>query len=112
LGSAFTVRSTQEQAKKLVISAGLVSKVVCAVTAQLGELPHTQANRSVVDKSARKIMRDASFRNEVIRAHIEHIIDAFFACREHQEKAGRARRRVPRWLLKAMGFRVDDPQTT
>jgi len=110
-GSAFTAYSTRTEAKKIVVSAGLVSKVVCAIVATEGEMADTDANRSVIGRAARKVMRDANFRHEVIRVHLAHVIDAYFACREHHEKAGRARHRLPAWLLRACGFRDDVSKT-
>lgn len=89
------------------VSARIVSEVRMAVVVKVGELLDTAENRVLVDKVARKIMKDANFRDNVIFVHAPHVANAYFSCREHREKAGAGRRRCPKWLLRAMGFKTE-----
>jgi len=91
--------------KRLEVSSRLVGFVNMAVVARVGNLEDTRANRLLVKSVALKIMREASFRNDVINLHIEYVIQSFFDTRSHHHRAGGAARRCPKWLLKAMGFK-------
>lgn len=82
----------------------IINEVRVALVAKLGFLPDTTTNRLVVDKEARKIMKDVHFRDNVIAAQIEHVNNAFFECRVETEKAGGARRKCSNWLLRLLGF--------
>jgi len=104
---------TPEQAdflRELVIPEPVLSRTVAAVLvaidARLGVMvPNTESNLFVVEKMAKKIMKDVGFRDVDISRHLPQICECYFVCRENQELAGARRRRVPRWLLNLLGFR-------
>jgi hypothetical protein len=104
--NAFVNKSTGQTTGvvKMKVSARVIADVRVAVVCKQGNLVDNTLNRAVVDKCARKIMKDNNFRNDVIDVHIMHIVEQYFSATVHHEISGRSRRRVPRWLLKLMGF--------
>jgi len=96
----------KERAVSEPVMSRTVAAVLVAVDARLGVmLPNTEVNARVVEKVAAKLMRDVGFRNGDISRHLPQVCECYFVCRENQELAGERRRRVPRWLLKLLGFR-------
>jgi len=87
----------------------VIANVLAAVTVKVGgEMAHTGANRLVVSKVCRQVMKVANMRDVDIMMYEPHVIESYFACRNYQMSAGAYRRKVPRWLLKLLGF--DDPR--
>ena len=83
-----------------------VAAIIVAIDAKVGvTLDNTESNVLVVERMARKVMRDAGFRDIDVSRHLPQVCECYFVCRENQELAGARRRRVPRWLLKLFGFR-------
>lgn len=102
---SFSPVSTESKPKVVnTVNARIINEVRIALIAKLGFLPDTTTNRLIVDKEARKIMKDNNFRAVVIASHIAHIDNAFFECRVEEEKAGGARRKCSNWLLRFLGF--------
>lgn len=91
-------------ARKLKVSTRVVIDVRAAVVAKLGYLQNTPSNVTVVDKVARKIMRDNNFRNEVVAIHLQHILNAYFNCQAVHDRSGGAHQRMPKWLLRTLGY--------
>lgn len=85
-----------------------VAAVLVAIDAKLGiALEHTEANVLVVERQARKVMKDANFRAIDISRHLPQVTECYFMCRQGFELAGAKRRRAPRWLLWLLGYRRD-----
>lgn len=102
---SFSPVSTLSKPKVVnTVNPRIVNEVRIALIAKLGFITDSSPNRLIVDKEARKIMKDNHFRAVVIAAHIAHINNAFFECRVEEEKAGGARRKCSNWLLRLLGF--------
>lgn len=86
------------------ISARIVNEVRIALIAKVGFMGDTTANRLLVDKEARRLMKANNFREVVVASHLPHIVNAYFNCRVEEEKAGGARRKCSNWLLRLLGF--------
>ena len=85
-----------------------VAAVLVAIDAKLGiALEHTEANVLVVERQARKVMKDANFRAIDMSRHLPQVTECYFMCRQGFELAGAKRRRAPRWLLWLLGYRRD-----
>lgn len=97
---------------EMKVSARVVAEVRIAVVARIGELPDNEANRVLADKVARKVMKDAGFRDVVAVTHLPQVVNAYFTCKSHLEKSGRARKRCSKWLLRLLGFAVPTSATT
>ncbi len=102
------IRTTQRLARREAkVSSQLVADVVVAVKQKvLGNLPDTQANRDVVEKNARKIMKDAGITAGDANAQVDAILNVYFSCTSEGGTSGRKRKTVRPWLLRALGFRV------
>lgn len=90
---------------QLRVSSRVVSEVRVAVIARLGQMQDTQLNRDLVHKTARKIMKEAGFRDKVAVPHAPCVVDAYFNCTAYESKSTGSCRRCPKWLLKALGFK-------
>jgi len=108
---ADAIECVKRRTIELPVSSKVVSEVNIAIICKVGVLPDTIANRLVVDKTARIIMKSVNFRNEVTVVHLPHIINCYFNCRETQEIAGGRRGRCSKWLLRMMGFRIPSSTT-
>jgi len=88
------------------VSARVVGVVVSALDAKLGvSLPHTEANRAVVERRARLLMEQYNFRHADISLHLAHVVECYFQSREFLSMAGVRRRRAKAWVLDLLGFR-------
>jgi hypothetical protein len=91
--------------KVMTLGPQVIAELQMCLIADLGYLEDTQLHRTVVESRARKIMRDNSFRNNIIATHLDHIVNAYFECRAGKAIAGGSRHRVHNWVLRLLGFR-------
>lgn len=88
------------------VVARVVAAVISSVDSRVGpSLVDDDANRLVVRTLALQTMRNANFRECDISVHCPHVVECYFMAREHLEKAGHRRRRLPKWLVKTLGFK-------
>jgi len=99
-------RKARATRARALASAATVAAVITVVDSKLGlMLEDTAANHMLVDKVARQVMKTASFRTHDIALHIAQVVECYFQCRETLEMAGGTRRRIPTWVLDALGYR-------
>jgi len=88
----------------------VVANVLAAVVVKVGgTMAHTDANRLVVSKVCRQVMKVANMRDVDVMMYEPHVIETYFSCRNYQATAGMYRRKVAPWLLKLLGFKDPRP---
>jgi hypothetical protein len=107
-GGAGLFTRQQNVDRQLTVSSRFVSEVLVAVRSKIGSHNNDSIeNRCLVEKVARKVMRDIGTRNKVADIHIPAVIDAYFSCKAGDEIFGARRGRTSGWLLRFLGFKVD-----
>jgi len=101
----------QSVQREVVVSLRVVRNVRTVLISKVGYLDLTKANELVVKKMALKIMQEAKFRKDCIRVNLPAICTSYFHCRQSEDRAGRARRRIPRWVLKALGLELAESKS-
>lgn len=82
-----------------------------ALVCKLGHLERNAANVLIVNKTLLKLLQDNCVRGELAEGLIAHVPNVYFENRVVLEKAGGARKKCSRWLLKFLGYQCGSATT-